>query len=102
MILIGAMFIPKTTTLGLNLYRFTIYGGFILFGLFTFYDTHRIILKAERDNDQFDPLNESLSSYLNTLNILMRIAILIGNRGKKVNWIVCVMFLKKKKIKKFK
>ena len=77
---------PKTTQLGLHLYRFTIYGGFLIFGTFVFYDTHRIIIKAERSTDDFDPLNESLSLYINTLNILMRIAILIGNRSKRVKF----------------
>jgi growth hormone-inducible transmembrane protein len=78
---LGGMIVPKTTKLGLNLYRFSIYGGFLLFGCFVFYDTHRIIIKAEQSTDQYDPLNESLSIYLNTLNILMRIAILIGTKS---------------------
>jgi len=81
---VGAMVMPKTTRLGLMLYRFTIYGGFLIFGTFVFYDTHRIVIKAERADDDFDPLNESLSIYINTLNILMRIAILIGNRAKRL------------------
>jgi FtsH-binding integral membrane protein len=78
----GSMFLPPTTRLGLSLYSISLYGGLVLFSMFMLYDTQRICKKAEQYHD-FDPINESISIYMNTLNIFIRMAqILAGNRKK--------------------
>lgn len=80
---IGSMFLPPTTKLGLSLYSMSIYGGLILFSMFLLYDTQKIVKKAEHQY-QFDPINESISIYMDTINIFMRIAsILAGGNRKK-------------------
>lgn len=78
------MFLPPTTRLGLSLYSVTLYGGLVLFSMFMLYDTQRIVKKAESYHD-FDPINESISIYLNTINIFIRMAQILalgGNRRK--------------------
>lgn len=65
------MFLPATTTLGLSLYSISIYGGLVLFSMFLLYDTQKIVHKAETQVS-FDPVNESVSIYLDILNIFMR------------------------------
>lgn len=74
------MFLPPTTRLGLGLYSLSIYGGLILFSMFLLYDTQKIVHKAETSM-RFDPVNESVSIYLDTLNIFMRIAMILANGG---------------------
>jgi len=85
---LGSMFLPPTTALGSGLYSVAMYGGLILFGAFLLYDTQKIIYKAERHPagfgaPPFDPVNASVSIYLDTVNIFIRIAsLLAGNRRK--------------------
>jgi growth hormone-inducible transmembrane protein len=78
---VASMFLPPTTKLGLSLYSISIYGGLVLFSLFLLYDTQRIVKKAETSAG-FDPVNESISIYLDTLNIFVRMATIMagGNR----------------------
>lgn len=85
---LGSMFLPATTALGAGLYSISIYGGLLLFSGFLLYDTQRIIRAAEvypmYTQHPFDPVNASLSIYLDTLNIFVRIATILvsGNRKK--------------------
>jgi len=85
---IGTMFLPPTTALGSGMYAVAMYGGLILFGAFLLYDTQKIIHKAEKHPvgwgaPPFDPVNASVGIYLDTVNIFMRIAMLLsGNRRK--------------------
>jgi len=86
---LGSMFLPPTTALGSGLYSVAMYGGLILFGGFLLYDTQKIIYKAERHPagwgaPPFDPVNASMSIYMDTINIFIRIATLLagGNRRK--------------------
>jgi len=86
---LGSMFLPPTTALGSGLYSVAMYGGLILFGAFLLYDTQKIIYRAERHPvgygaPPFDPVNASVSIYLDTVNIFIRIASLLagGNRRK--------------------
>jgi FtsH-binding integral membrane protein len=74
------MFLPPTTRLGLSLYSISIYGGLVLFSMFLLYDTQKIVHKAETSM-RFDPVNESISIYLDILNIFMRIAMILANGG---------------------
>lgn len=80
---IGSAFLPPTTKLGLSLYSMSLYGGLILFSMFLLYDTQKIVKKAET-HSQFDPINESVGIYMDTLNIFIRmVQIFAGGNRKK-------------------
>ncbi|KDR16249.1 growth hormone-inducible transmembrane protein-like [Zootermopsis nevadensis] len=85
---LGSMFLPPTTVLGAGLYSIAMYGGLVLFSGFLLYDTQRIIRAAEiypmYASHPFDPVNASISIYLDTINIFIRIASIMasGNRRK--------------------
>merc|ERR1719166_846257 len=86
---IASNFLPPTTALGAGMYSIAVYGGLVLFGAFLLYDTQKIIYKAERHPagygaPPFDPVNASISIYMDTINIFIRIAQLLagGNRRK--------------------
>lgn len=80
---IGSAFLPPTTKLGLSLYSMSIYGGLILFSMFLLYDTQKIVHKAETSL-HFDPINESIGIYMDTINIFIRmVSILSGGNRKK-------------------
>lgn len=84
---LGSMFLPPTTALGAGLYAITLYGGLILFSGFLLYDTQRIIVQAERyptfGVTPYDPVNASLSIYMDTLNIFIRIATILAGGGNR-------------------
>jgi growth hormone-inducible transmembrane protein len=79
---IASAFLPPTTKLGLSLYSISIYGGLVLFSLFLLYDTQRIVKKAEI-SARFDPVNESISIYADTLNIFIRMATILSGGGNR-------------------
>merc|ERR1719166_119103 len=83
---IGSAFLPLTTAMGAGLYSVAMYGGLILFGAFLLYDTQKIIHRAERHPvgwgaQPFDPVNASMSIYMDTINIFIRIAQLLAGGG---------------------
>ncbi|XP_046401946.1 growth hormone-inducible transmembrane protein [Ischnura elegans] len=85
---LGSIFLPPTTVLGAGLYSISMYGGLILFSGFLLYDTQRIIKAAERHppyaETRFDPVNEAMGIYMDTVNIFIRIAsILAGGGGRR-------------------
>jgi len=85
---IGSMFLPPTTMLGAGLYSMSLYGGLLLFSGFLLYDTQRIVRAAETMPEygygKFDPINASVSIYIDTINIFVRIlTILSGGGGNK-------------------
>lgn len=85
---IAGAFLPPTTALGAGLYSISVYGGLVLFGMFLLYDTQKIMKRAETHPpygvQPFDPVNASLGIYADTLNIFIRIAmILAGGGGRK-------------------
>merc|ERR1711872_47839 len=85
---LGSAFLPPTTALGAGLYSVAMYGGLLLFGAFLLYDTQRIIHKAERHPAYygaapFDPVNASMSIYMDTINIFIRIATLLAGGGRR-------------------
>lgn len=84
---IGSMFLPATTVLGSGLYSIAMYGGLILFSGFLLYDTQRIIRVAEMHPQYavkpFDPVNASISIYLDTVNIFIRIVQLLAGGGRR-------------------
>ncbi|CAG2202006.1 DERP2 [Mytilus edulis] len=83
----GSMFLPPTTALGAGLYSISVYGGLVLFGMFLLYDTQKIIKKAESHPpyamQKFDPINACIGIYLDTVNIFIRIAMILSGGGGK-------------------
>lgn len=84
---IASMFLSPATALGAGLYSISMYGGLVIFGGFLLYDTQRIIRMAETYPlyavRPFDPINASVSIYLDTLNIFIRIAMLLAGGGSR-------------------
>uniref|UniRef100_A0A4D5RAN9 Growth hormone-inducible transmembrane protein n=1 Tax=Scolopendra viridis TaxID=118503 RepID=A0A4D5RAN9_SCOVI len=84
---LGSMFLPPATALGAGLYSISLYGGLILFSGFLLYDTQRIIKKAELypyyGVYPYDPVNASISIYLDTLNIFVRIVQILAGGGSR-------------------
>uniref|UniRef100_A0A8D0G801 Growth hormone inducible transmembrane protein n=1 Tax=Sphenodon punctatus TaxID=8508 RepID=A0A8D0G801_SPHPU len=86
---IGSMFLPPTSAFGAGLYSVAIYGGLILFGMFLLYDTQKVIKRAETQPlygvAKYDPINSCMGIYMDTLNIFIRVAIMLatGGSGKK-------------------
>jgi len=83
----GSMFLPATSAMGAGLASISIYGGLVLFSMFLLYDTQRIIKKAETypmvAQRPFDPINASVSIYMDTINIFIRIAMIMAGGGRK-------------------
>merc|ERR1712029_326761 len=88
---ISSAFLPPTTAMGAGLYSIALYGGLILFSGFLLYDTQRIIKKAENHPNygygiqKYDPVNNSISIFMDAVNIFVRIAQILamgGNRRK--------------------
>ncbi|ALC48815.1 CG2076 [Drosophila busckii] len=100
---LASMWLPPTTAIGAGeLYNFvnnqcqvlntvlcilglasmSLYGGLVLFSGFLLYDTQRLVRKAEMYPQYamapFDPINASMSIYLDVLNIFIRIATIVG------------------------
>jgi len=84
---IASNFLPPTTALGAGVYSLALYGGLILFGGFILYDTQKIIHRAENHPNwgygvtKFDPINNSIGIYADTLNIFIRIAQILAMQG---------------------
>ncbi|XP_037935961.1 growth hormone-inducible transmembrane protein [Teleopsis dalmanni] len=82
---LASMWLPPTTALGAGLYSLSLYGGLILFSGFLLYDTQRIVRYAENYPEfgvrPFDPINASLSIYMDTINIFIRIATIMAGGG---------------------
>jgi len=77
---IGSMFFPGSAML----HNVVLYGGLGLFGMYTCYDTQKMLYHAELDSD-YDPINRGLGLYMDTINIFVRVAQIIamsGNRKK--------------------
>ncbi|XP_073988091.1 growth hormone-inducible transmembrane protein [Rhodnius prolixus] len=85
---LGSMFLSPTSMLGASAAAISIYGGLILFSGFLLYDTQRIVRAAEvypqYHPQPYDPVNMSISIFLDTINIFIRIAtILSGSQQRK-------------------
>ncbi|KAJ8406798.1 hypothetical protein AAFF_G00297140 [Aldrovandia affinis] len=82
---IGSMFLPPTSAFGAGLYGVAVYGGLILFGMFLLYDTQKVIKRAETHPlygvQKYDPINSCLGIYMDTLNIFMRLVMILANGG---------------------
>ncbi|KRZ07882.1 Growth hormone-inducible transmembrane protein, partial [Trichinella zimbabwensis] len=82
---IGTFFLPPTTMLGASMYSVVTYGGLVLFSGFLLYDTQRVVKIAEHYPTYalkpFDPINAQIGIYLDTINIFMRIAMILASGG---------------------
>ncbi|KAJ0015667.1 hypothetical protein NQD34_013957 [Periophthalmus magnuspinnatus] len=82
---IGSMFLPPTSALGAGLYSVAVYGGLVLFSLFLLYDTQKVIKRAETQPlygvQKYDPINACMGIYMDTLNIFMRLVMILANGG---------------------
>eukprot|EP00478_Filoreta_tenera_P001397 GABV01001419.1.p1 GENE.GABV01001419.1~~GABV01001419.1.p1 ORF type:complete len:292 (+),score=110.70 GABV01001419.1:104-877(+) len=76
---LGTMFLPNVAFL----HHVSLYGGLALFGGFVLYDTQSI-LTAARTMPKYDPINQSMRVYMDSVNIFVRIAQIMagGNRRK--------------------
>ncbi|KZC04192.1 PREDICTED: growth hormone-inducible transmembrane protein-like [Dufourea novaeangliae] len=86
---VGSMFLPPTTVLGSGLHSMALYGGLLLFSMFLLYDTQRIIKQAQmhpkygHDMRPYDPINNAISIYLDTLNIFIRVLTILSGGGNR-------------------
>ncbi|EDW66279.1 growth hormone-inducible transmembrane protein [Drosophila novamexicana] len=84
---LASMWLPPTTVIGAGLASMSLYGGLVLFSGFLLYDTQRLVRKAEVYPQYavapFDPINASMSIYMDVLNIFIRIATILGGNRRK-------------------
>jgi growth hormone-inducible transmembrane protein len=84
---LGSMFLPPTTALGAGLYSISLYGGLLLFSGFLLYDTQKIVKRAENTplsgGYAYDPINNSINIFMDTLNIFIRIVSILAGGGNR-------------------
>lgn len=84
---LAGMFLPPTTALGAGLASISLYGGLLLFSGFLLYDTQKIIKRAENQPlhgvQPFDPVNNSISIFMDTVNIFVRIVSILAGGGNR-------------------
>lgn len=82
---IGSMFLPPTSAFGAGLYSVAVYGGLLLFSMFLLYDTQKVIKRAETHPlyamQKYDPINACMGIYMDTLNIFIRLVMILANGG---------------------
>lgn len=71
---IGQFFFPASSLL----YNVTLYGGLGVFSLFTLYDTQVLLARVNDHSQQFDPVNASMGLYMDTINIFIRMVMIMG------------------------
>ncbi|KAK9530261.1 hypothetical protein VZT92_011775 [Zoarces viviparus] len=85
----GSMFLPPTSAFGAGLYSIAIYGGLVLFSVFLLYHTQNVVKRAETHPlygvQKYDPINACMGIYMATLNIFIRLVMIMsgGGGGKK-------------------
>jgi len=83
---IGGMFVPATSAAAPILNSVVTYGGLVVFGGFMLYDTQKIIKRAQVDyyaGRRYDPINGSIGIYMDTINIFIRILMLLQNSNRR-------------------
>ncbi|PWA21491.1 hypothetical protein CCH79_00003088, partial [Gambusia affinis] len=82
---LGSMFLPPTSAFGAGLYSVAVYGGLVLFSMFLLYDTQKVIKRAETHPlyaaQKYDPINACMGIYMDTLNIFMRLVMILAGGG---------------------
>lgn len=74
----GQMFFPASSML-MNI---ALYGGLGLFGLKTCYDTQKVLHNAQM-HEQFDPINNQIGLYYDTIQIFIRVAQILMMSGRR-------------------
>lgn len=72
-----SMFRPQSKVL----YNIWMYGGLALAGMLTMYRT-QIVMSCAKTELQFDPINHSIGFYMDSLNIFMRVLMIMNGRKK--------------------
>lgn len=84
---LGSMFLPPTSAFGAGLYSVAVYGGLVLFSMFLLYDTQKVIKRAETHPlygvQKYDPINACMGIYMDTLNIFMRMVMILSGGGNR-------------------
>ncbi|XP_014284805.1 growth hormone-inducible transmembrane protein [Halyomorpha halys] len=84
---LGSAFLPPSTALGAGLYSIAMYGGLLVFSGLLLYDTQRVVRSAETypqyAAQPFDPVNASISIYLDVINIFIRIATMLASSNQR-------------------
>jgi growth hormone-inducible transmembrane protein len=73
-----SLFLPGSTMLQ----NFVIYGGLAFFGVKTVHDTQVVAMRAEQ-MPEWDPINESISFYLDFINVFIRMVYILSGQKKK-------------------
>ncbi len=77
---VGLMMMFRPSNALMNIW---LYGGLVLFGAFVLYDVQKIIYNA-KSKGYYDPVNESLGIYLDTIMIFQRfLFIFMNNKNRK-------------------
>lgn len=76
----GGLFATPGTAVFSGLHAIYMYGGLVLFGGYLLYDTQKIIHHAETQS-YYDPVNNAIGIYLDTVNIFVRILYLLAGSG---------------------
>lgn len=84
---IGSMFLPPTSAMGAGLFSIAVYGGLVLFSMFLLYDTQKVIKRAETypyyGVQKYDPINSCMGIYMDTLNIFMRLVMILSGSNRR-------------------
>ncbi|XP_068161789.1 growth hormone-inducible transmembrane protein [Antennarius striatus] len=84
---IGTMFLPPTSVFGAGLYSIAVYGGLVLFSMFLLYDTQKVVKRAETyplyGVQKYDPINACLGIYMDTMNIFIRLVMILSGSNRK-------------------
>ena len=80
----GSMFFAGGAA-GAVMHNISLYGGLALFSGFVLYDTSKVVAHAKLLSDaQFDPVNECIGIYLDTINIFIRLVqIMSGSNNRR-------------------
>lgn len=84
---LATMFLAPTSAIGASAYSISIYGGLLLFSAFLLYDVQKIVKRAEHTplygTRPYDPIQNSMAVFIDTLNIFTRILAMLGMGGQK-------------------
>ncbi|KAJ3002303.1 UNVERIFIED_CONTAM: hypothetical protein HDU68_006336 [Siphonaria sp. JEL0065] len=81
---LSTLFLPVTSVALPLLHSLSLYGGLAVFGGFVLYDTQKVIQHgnlASRGIAKRDPVNESISLYLDFINIFVRMVQILSMTG---------------------
>lgn len=81
---LGAAFLPAAWAVVPLMHNISLYGGLAVFSGFVLYDTSRIVEHATHlPEEKWDPVGESISVYLDAVNIFTRMVVLLSGGGSR-------------------